>query len=119
MKKATSIPKDKGSPAQAQNTTVPKPATKIARVLDYLLNAGSLNRFEAFRKVGDSCLHSTIARLANDHALMFVRVSERVPNNWGSPCLVTRYSLPPSQRKAARAVLAYLLTPAGARREAA
>lgn len=119
MKKATSIPEDKGSSAQSHGSTVTKPATKIARVLDYVLNIGSLNRFEAFRKVGDSCLHSTVSRLANDHNLMFIRVSERVPNNWGSPCLVTRYSLPRSQRKAARAVLAYLLTHTGERREVA
>lgn len=67
----------------------------------------------------DSCLHSTVAALANNYGLMFVRTPEKVPNNWGSPCLVTRYALPQSQRKAARAVLAYLLTPAGERREAA
>lgn len=87
--------------------------------VDCLLSTGSLNRFEASRKLGDTYLNSMLARLANDHNLRFVRISERVPNNWGSPCMVTRYSLPRSQRKAAHAVPAYLLTPAAERREVA
>jgi hypothetical protein len=58
--------------------------------------------------IGDHCLPSTIAVLANHYGLTIERKQERVPNRWGAPCTVTRYSLPPSQYKRARAVLVAL-----------
>lgn len=82
--------------------------SKIARILAHLLGGNSINRFEAER-IGDHCLPSTIAVLANHHGLTFQRKHERVPNRWGAPCTVTRYSLPPSQYKRACAVLAALM----------
>ncbi|PTU75603.1 hypothetical protein DBO86_25535 [Pseudomonas indoloxydans] len=78
--------------------------SKIARVLAHLLSGTSINRFEAER-IGDHCLPSTIAVLANTHCLTFQRQQERVPNNWGAPCTVTRYSLPESEHRRARLVL--------------
>ena len=89
-------------PRKADDTT--KPRTKIARILAHLLTGASLNRFEAER-MGDHCLPSTVAALANRHGLTFQRRAERVPNGWGEPCDVTRYSLPPCERKRARIVL--------------
>lgn len=81
--------------------------SKIARILAHLLAGASINRFEAER-LGDHCLNSTIAVLANRHGLIFKRQSESTPNRWGAPCTVMRYSLPVSECDKARMVLAYL-----------
>lgn len=104
MKKATRSEKQ-GSPSKADATT--EGPSKIARILAHMLSGASVNRFEAER-IGDHCLPSTIAVLANHYGLTIVRKQERVPNRWGAPCTVTRYSLPPSQHKRARAVLVAL-----------
>ncbi|SEI82516.1 hypothetical protein SAMN04244579_02131 [Azotobacter beijerinckii] len=93
--------------------------TKIAHVLAYLLApCNSLNRFEA-ELLGDHCLNSTVAKLANQYGLEFQRQPEKVPNRWGAPCDVTRYSLPESQHQRARAVLVLLSKPAKGRKEEA
>ncbi len=86
------------------STAIP---SKIARILAHLLTGASINRFEAER-LGDHCLNSTIAVLANVHCLTVVRQQERVPNRWGAPCVVTRYSLPAREHDEARNVLACL-----------
>ena len=83
------------------------PQTKIARVLAYLISGASLNRFEA-EHMGDHCLNSTIATLANRHGLLIRRKPEKVPNRWGKPCTVIRYSLPVEERGQANEVLARL-----------
>lgn len=101
MKKATHS-EEQSRPRKADDTT--KPRTKIARILAHLLTGASLNRFEAER-IGDHCLPSTAAALANRHGLTLQRRHERVPNGWGEPCDVTRYSLPVVEHKRARAVL--------------
>lgn len=97
------------SPSQGDITTS-KPPSKIARVLAYMLNDGGLIRFEAER-LGDHCLHSTISSLANGYGLKFQRQLERVPNHWGEPCIVTRYTIPASERHRASAVLEMLCSP--------
>lgn len=84
--------------------------TKISRVLTYLRHFGSLNRFEAALLVGDSCLNSTIPVLEHDYGLVFMHISEKSPNNWGSPCEVTRYSLPVSKHEKADDVLALMFS---------
>lgn len=104
MKKAT-IPEEKRSQSHGDSTT--ETPSKIARVLAHMLSGASVNRFEGER-IGDHCLPSTIAVLANHYGLTIERKQERVPNRWGAPCTVTRYSLPPSQYKRARAVLVAL-----------
>jgi len=104
MKKATR-PEEQSRPRKADATT--EGPSKIARILAHLLTGASVNRFEAER-IGDHCLPSTIAVLANHYGLTIERKQERVPNRWGAPCPVTRYSLPPSQHKRARAVLVAL-----------
>lgn len=68
--------------------------TKIARVLVYLRHCGTLNRFEAARLVGDTCLNSTIPDLEGSYGLQFHHIPEKCPNNWGAPCDVMRYQLP-------------------------
>ncbi len=102
MKKATRS-EEQGRPDSANSTT--KAPSKLARILSHMLTGASINRFEAER-LGDHCLPSTIAVLANRDRLTFKRQPERVPNGWGAPCNVTRYSLPPSEYKRACAVLA-------------
>ncbi|MEH6389650.1 MAG: hypothetical protein V7772_17465 [Pseudomonas profundi] len=102
MKKATHS-EEQSRPRKADSIT--KAPSKTARILSHLLTGASLNRFEA-ESLGDHCLHSTISALANVYMLSFRRQPERVPNHWGEPCRVTRYSLPPSEHKRACAVLA-------------
>lgn len=104
---------NKASPEKSQadiTTSTGKAPTKISRVLGQLLQGRSLNRFEAER-LGDHCLHSTISSLANGYGLNFNRLMERVPNHWGEPCTVTRYTLPASERRRASAVLEMLCSP--------
>lgn len=84
--------------------------SKIARVLVFLRHFGSLNRFEAARQVGDTCLNSTIPALENNHGLTFEHMPEKAANNWGEPCDVTRYSLPASAHAHADKVLALMFT---------
>ncbi|MBM7062827.1 hypothetical protein JQX08_19100 [Pseudomonas sp. UL073] len=108
MKNGHPISKDESSRAHGNSST--EAATKIARILAHLLTGASTNRFEA-EGLGDHCLNSTIAILANRHGLTFGRQSERVPNRWGQPCLVTRYSLPASEQDKARKVLDRLSRP--------
>jgi len=67
--------------------------TKIARVLVYLRHYGSLNRFEAARLVGDTCLNSTIPKLESYGGLTIDRQPEKSANQWGDPCECTRYRL--------------------------
>ncbi len=104
MSKATRS-EEQSRPRKADSNTAAM--SKIARILEHQLSGASINRFEAER-LGDHCLPSTISELANRHGLMFERLSEQVPNRWGKPCAVTRYSLPLSEYGRARAVLAYL-----------
>ena len=111
----------KASPEKSHadsTTSTGKAPTKISRVLGHLLQDRRLNRFEAER-LGDHCLHSTISSLANGYGLNFSRLMERVPNHWGLPCLVTRYSLPASEHKRGRNVLAMLEKTGASRRQAA
>lgn len=103
MKKANSPIHAEVSQSHGHSTTSTTP-TKIARVLDHLLRHSSLIRFEAER-IGDHCLHSTISSLANGYGLTFKRTPEKVPNHWGQPCDVIRYSLPLSERRRALLVL--------------
>lgn len=115
--KKSQPPSKQASPSQGDITTGKAPS-KIARVLEHLLYDGSLQRFEAER-LGDHCLHSTISSLANGYGLKFQRQLERVPNHWGEPCTVTRYTLPASERRRARIVLDMLCKPAKQRQKVA
>lgn len=106
MKKATR-PEEQSRPRKADSSTAAP--TKIARILAHQLAGASINRFEA-EDLGDHCLNSTIAKLANDYGLEFQRHPEKVPNRWGKPCQVTRYSLPASEHDKARKVLALMFS---------
>lgn len=104
MEKVTRL-EDQNRPPKA--TLTAEQPSKIARILAHLVSGASLNRFNA-EPLGDHCLHSTIAVLANQHGLKLIRQPERVPNRWGAPCRVIRYSLPMSERERALIVLARL-----------
>ena len=93
------------SPRKAHHTT--EAPSKIARILAHLLTGASLNRFEAER-MGDHCLNSTVSDLANDYGLNVRRQAEKVPNRWGLPCRVIRYSLPAAEHDRAALVLAHI-----------
>jgi len=85
-------------------------------ILAYFLTDASLNGIEA-EPLGDHCLNSTIAELANRHGVTFKRMPEKVPNRWGKPCRVTRYSVPATEREHANAILATLKRNAPSNRE--
>lgn len=104
MKKADS--KHQQNSPHKTNSSSAAPS-KIARILAHLLAGANINRFEAER-LGDHCLNSTIAVLANRHGLIFKRQPESAPNRWGAPCIVIRYSLLASDCDKAGMVLAYL-----------
>jgi len=87
--------------------TTSKSPSKTMRILAHLLTGASLNRFEA-EPLGDHCLNSTISVLANRYDLTFQRKPEKVPNRWGKPCRVIRYSLTVNDLVCANAVLATL-----------
>lgn len=92
---------------------VTQPSSKIARILAHLVRGESLNRFEAER-LGDHCLNSTVSTLANRLGLSILRQKESVPNHWGEPCIVMRYTLPAGEVEQASQVLAQLEAQGGA-----
>lgn len=113
MKKATPS-KEERSPSQGNHSTsasrtelLDRAPTKIARVLVYLRHFGALNRFEAARFAGDTCLNSTIPALER-RGLAFDHIAEKSSNSWGEPCDVTRYRLPKSEQSKADKVLAMM-----------
>lgn len=93
-----------------------KAPSKTICILSHLTSGASLNRFEA-EGLGDHCLNSTISELANRHGVTFQRTPEKVPNRWGKPCRVTRYSVPATERDCANAILATLKRNALSNRE--
>lgn len=117
MKKAT-IPEEKRSQSHGQFSSahatpeelLSTAPSKIARVLVYLRHFDTLNRFEAARKVGDTCLNSTIPTLQTNYGLTFEHIPEKSANHWGDPCGVTRYRLPASQHEQADKVIAMMFT---------
>lgn len=125
MKKAA-IPEENRSLSQGNTTTSASPAalleiapTKIARALVYFRYFGTLNRFEAPKWVGDTCLNSTIPVLENSYGLTFEHIPEKSPNNWGEPCDCTRYRLLESAYDQADKVLALMFNRAAKRQKVA
>lgn len=121
MKKATR-PEVQGSQSHSEFITSPAELlrtapSKICRVLVYTRHVGTLNRFEAARAVGDTCLNSTIPALETHYGLKYQRIQEKPPNNWGKPCDCTRYALPESQHERADKVIAYMFAKAAKRLE--
>ncbi len=82
-----------------------KAASNTMSILAYFLADASLNRIEA-EPLGGQCLNSTISELANRHGVTLKRTPEKVPNRWGKPCRITRYSVPATERDCANAIVA-------------
>jgi hypothetical protein len=125
MKKATHS-EEQGSQSHGQHSTSTSPAalletapTKIARALVYLRHYGPLNRFEAARLVGDTCLNSTIPALETHYGLSFEHIPEKSPNHWGAPCDCTRYRLPEGSHDQADKVLALMFARGSKRQKVA
>ena len=118
MKKATRS-EEQSSQSHGQSITSANPAellrtapSKICRVLVYTRHFATLNRFEAARAVGDTCLNSTIPALETHYGLTYQHIPEKSPNHWGKPCDCTRYALPESQHERADKVIAYMFAKA-------
>lgn len=84
-----------------------RPGTKLAAVLKYLAEVGSLNRFEAERLVHDHCLPSTVAEFQTRFGLRVERREEIVPGFHGHPTRVARYWIADDQREAAKVLLGH------------
>ncbi|MFW1678596.1 hypothetical protein ACFVYJ_12575 [Pontibacter sp. JAM-7] len=81
------------APSATEGTSQKRLPKKIV-ALKYLLRR-SLIQPEAHELYGESCLHSTISTLANDHNLVF----ERVPEKYGRfNARFTRYTLQEESR---------------------
>jgi hypothetical protein len=78
MKKAT-YSEEHSRPRKVDSTS--KAPSKTTRILSHLLTGASLNRFEA-ECLGDHCLLSTIALLANRDRLTFKGQADRGQNRW-------------------------------------
>ena len=100
--KTTIRSEEKATLSGDQHITAP---TLLASVLNHLLFDGSLNKFEAARKLGDWSLHSTISNLANNHGVPIKRTPEKLPHARQS---IVRYSITESARNHAAHVLAKL-----------
>jgi hypothetical protein len=77
--------------------------TKLKRILAELASGRSLNRFEAER-IGDHCLHSTIAKIET-HGIQVARREETVPGFGGHQARVCRYKLDDENRERAAILL--------------
>jgi hypothetical protein len=75
--------------------TPTKPPFKKELCLDQLLTLGvsGLNQLEAFSAYVETCLHTVIAQLANDHDLLFHRQREQHTHRAGGKTYFTRYRL--------------------------
>lgn len=70
-----------------------KEPVKVARVLHYLYQGGTLNRFEAAAMLHDTCLNSTISALRNDFNITVSGQTERVEGYQKLETICQRYWL--------------------------
>lgn len=80
-----------------------QPPRKWARILAYLLAGRSLNRFEAYRELRDSCLNTTVSQIEH-RGVKVSRKEETVPGAFG-PVRCCRYWLAPESLARARELL--------------
>jgi hypothetical protein len=87
-------------------TATPAPAQprKWRRVLRALVDGRTLNRFDAYRELRDSCLNTTISQLER-RGVRISRRDETVPGAFG-PVRCCRYRLSPESRIRALELLA-------------
>ena len=81
-----------------ENATVnstPRPLPKFIITLELMISRGDigLNQLEAFRIYGETCLHSTVSTLANNHGMGFSRTREPHKHRNGRNVHFMRYRL--------------------------
>ena len=81
------------------------PPTKIKSVLAHMIPGNSLNFQEAYRKLHDSCLHTTVSTLQNAHGVKISREFETVDGWMDSKVRCRRYWIAPKDRAHAKKVL--------------
>lgn len=96
---------DKQQQATSAKVTSRKGKTpKKIIALQHLL-IRSLNQLEALPLYGETCLHSTISTLSNDHNLEFDRVREPHNHQGGGVTHFTRYTLAEESRSQAEVLV--------------
>lgn len=96
------------APYEATSSTPPpRIPTKAELCLVLILRAGDkgINKHEAQRDYGDTCLNTTISELSNGHGLIINRVREKHHHRYGGTVIFMRYSLPPISIEKAIALL--------------
>jgi len=89
----------------ADHSATPRMAQprKWQRVLRWFVDGGTLNRFQAYRELRDSCLNTTVSQL-EQRGVRILRHEETVPGAFG-PVHCCRYVIAPEARQRARALL--------------
>ena len=81
----------------------PQPPRKWARVLRALIDGKTLNRFDAYRELRDSCLNTTVSQIEG-RGVTILRRDETVPGHFG-PVHCCRYWIAPESLQRARELL--------------
>ena len=89
-----------GTTGQKQGSATPR---KWQRVLGWFADGKTLNRFDAYRELRDSCLNTTVSQIER-RGVRVLRREETVPGAFG-PVHCCRYWLSPDARDVARALL--------------
>ncbi len=82
--------------ALTEPSSTNKNAPKIANVLYFFACGGTLNRFEAERKVHDHALNSTVSTLANKSGIGILREWETVRGKDKKKTRCKRYAIDPA-----------------------
>ena len=85
---------------QGKRSATPR---KRQRVLGWFADGKTLNRFDAYRELRDSCLNTTVSQIER-RGVRVLRREETVPGAFG-PVHCCRYWLSPESRDVARALL--------------
>lgn len=92
------------APTVAQSQKRIKSGTKLASVLAAFAAGQSLNRFEAYARLHDSVLNTTVSEIQK-RGIRVSRCDEVVRGYRGSTVHCSRYWLEPEERERARAML--------------
>lgn len=84
-------------------TPAGKQPRKWERVLRALLEGRTLNRFDAYRELRDSCLNTTVSQI-EARGVKILRQEEVIPGAFG-PIHCCRYRIAPEALQAARKLL--------------
>jgi len=70
-----------------------RPPFKLETVLMMFIEYGhsGMNQLEACKEYGESCLHTSVSTLYNQHGIIFKRKQENIKNRVGTTSRFTRY----------------------------